>query len=102
MNSYSFWGPDQLEIIKGKENIETFSKTEHSKRKFCKKCGGHLMTEHPDSNVVDIFAVILEGFKFEPSIHVNYESKTVSVKDSLPKFKDLPEEFHGSGEILPE
>ena len=102
MNSYSFWGPDQLEIIKGKENIETFSKTEHSKRKFCKKCGGHLMTEHPDSNVVDIFAVILEGFKFKPSIHVNYESKTVSVKDGLPKFKDLPEEFHGSGEILPE
>ena len=102
MNSYSLWGPDQLEITKGKENIETFSKTEHSKRKFCKKCGGHLFTDHPDSNLVDIFAVILEGFKFKPSIHVNYESKTVSVKDGLPKFKDLPEEFHGSGEILPE
>ena len=102
MNSYSFWGPDQLEIIKGKENIETFSKTEHSKRKFCKKCGGHLMTAHPDSNLVDIFVVILEGFQFKPSIHVNYESKIVSVKDGLPKFKDLPEEFHGTGEILPE
>ena len=102
INSYSFWEPDQIEITKGIENIKTFSKTDHSKRKFCKKCGGHLMTEHPGSNVVDIFAVILEGFLFEPAIHVNYESKTVSVKDGLPKFKDLPEEFHGSGEILPE
>ena len=102
INSYSFWRPDQIKIIKGIENIKTFSKTDHSKRKFCMKCGGHLMTEHPDSNVVDIFAVILEGFLFEPSIHVNYESKTVSVYDGLPKFKDLPEEFHGSGEILPE
>ena len=60
------------------------------------------MTEHPGSNVVDIFAEILEGFLLEPVIHVNYESKTVSVKDVLPKFKDLPEEFNGSGEILPE
>ena len=60
------------------------------------------MTEHPGSNVVDIFAVILEGFLFEPAIHVYYDSKTVSVKDGLPKFKDLPKEFHGSGEILPE
>ena len=60
------------------------------------------MTEHPSSNLVDIFAVILEGFSFKPSIHVNYESKTVLVKDGLPKFKDLPKEFNGSGEILPE
>ena len=71
INSYSFWGFDQLEITKGLENIQTFCKTDHSKRKFCKKCGGHIMTEHPSSNLVDIFAVILERFSFKPSIHVN-------------------------------
>jgi hypothetical protein len=102
INFYSFWGPDQLEIIKGIEYIETLSKTDHSKRKFCKKCGGHFMTENPGSDLVDIFAAILEGFLFEPAIHVNYESKTVSVKDGLPKFIDLPEEYHGFGKILPE
>jgi len=102
INSYSFWRFDQLEITKGLENIKTFSKTDHSKRKFCKNCGGHIMTEHPSSNLVDIFAVILEDFSFKPSIHVNYESKSVSVKDGLPKFKDLPIEFNGSGEIIPE
>ena len=102
INSYSFWRFDQLEITKGLENIKTFSKTDHSKRKFCKNCGGHVMTEHPSSNLVDIFAVILEDFSFRPSIHVNYGSKSVSVKDGLPKFKDLPVEFNGSGEIIPE
>ena len=60
------------------------------------------MTEHPDSNFIDIFAPILEEFHFKPTIHVYYESKTVSIKAGLPKFKDLPEEFNGSGEILPE
>ena len=35
-------------------------------------------------------------------MHVNYESKIVSVKDGLPKFKDMPEDFGGTGTILPE
>jgi len=26
INSYSFWGPDQIEITKGIENIKTFSR----------------------------------------------------------------------------
>ena len=30
------------------------------------------------------------------------DSKTVSVKDGLPKFKDMPEEFGGSGATMPE
>ncbi len=60
------------------------------------------MTEHPDSNFVDIFAPIFEDFQFKPTIHVYYKSKTVSVKDGLPKFKDLPEEFNGSGGTIPE
>ena len=38
------------------------------------------MTEHPDSNFIDIFAPILEDFQFKPTIHVHYESKTVSVR----------------------
>ena len=102
INSYSLWKPSQVKITKGNENIQTFYKTEHSKRKFCKKCGGHLLNDHPDSDLVDVFAVILENLDFKPEIHVNYDSRSVSVADSLPKFKDLPKEFNGSGEIIPE
>ena len=102
INSFSLWKPSQVKFTKGEENIETYFKTEHSRRKFCKKCGGHLVNDHPDSNLVDVFAVILKNFIFSPAIHVNYESKTVSVKDGLPKFKDFPKEFNGTGETLPE
>ena len=102
INSASLWNPDQLEITKGQECIETYNKTEDSYRKFCKKCGGHLMTEHPGMNLIDIFAVLLKGFSFKPAIHINYESKMVSVKDGLPKFKDMPEDFGGSGSLLPD
>ena len=39
---------------------------------------------------------------FQEALHINYESKTVSVKDGLPKFKDMPEELGGSGATMPE
>ena len=60
------------------------------------------MTEHPGFKLIDIFAVILKGFSYKPTMHIHYESKTVSVKDGLPKFKDMPEDLGGSGTILPE
>ena len=102
INSASLWNPDLLEVTKGQEYIETYNKTEHSYRKFCKKCGGHLMNDHPGLKLIDVFAVILNGFSYKPTIHINYESKTVSVKDGLPKFRDMPEEFGGSGSTMPE
>ena len=102
INSASLWDPNLLEITKGRDYIDTYNKTEVSYRKFCKKCGGHLMTDHPGFKLIDIYAVILEDFSYKPTMHINYESKTVSVKDGLPKFKDMPEDLGGSGTILPE
>jgi hypothetical protein len=39
---------------------------------------------------------------FKPALHVHYGEKVLSVKDGLPKMKDLPKEFGGSGQALPE
>ena len=60
------------------------------------------MTEHPGLKLIDIFAVILNGFSYKPTIHIHYESKTVPVKDGLLKFKYLPLELGGSGATMPE
>ena len=38
----------------------------------------------------------------QPTLHANYASKMVSVKDGLPKYVDLPAELGGSGEMLPD
>ncbi len=102
INSFSLWAPDSVRITKGEDNIGTFNKTENSFRKFCKTCGGHVMSDHPGMKLVDVYANVVPGFTHEPTLHVFYASKTVSVKDGLPKFKDMPTEFGGSGETLPE
>jgi len=52
--------------------------------------------------LVDVPAVIIEGFTFNPAFHVHYQETVHPMKDGLPKFKDLPAEAGGSGEELPE
>jgi hypothetical protein len=60
------------------------------------------MTDHPAGDFIDVFAAILPTLKFEPAVHVNYESTVLRMKDGLPKLKDFPAEMGGSGETLPE
>ena len=43
--------------------IKTFNKTEGSYRKFCNRCGGHIMTDHPGMKLVDVYAPLLQGFR---------------------------------------
>ena len=93
----TLWPQKSVKVVKGEEYICTFNKTEHTYRKFCRKCGGHLMADHPEMKLVDVYAAILKDFTFEPTLHVHYETKTVSVKDGLPKFMGPPD-----GEMLPD
>ncbi|MSR15087.1 MAG: GFA family protein [Gammaproteobacteria bacterium] len=102
INAFSLWPPAQVKVTQGVEHIDTYHKTENSYRKWCKKCGGHLMSEHPGMGLIDVYAAILPTLAFEPGLHVFYGEATVRVKDGLPKFKDLPEDFGGSGETLQE
>jgi hypothetical protein len=89
-------------VTRGEAEIGVFHKTEQSHRQFCRTCGGHVMTAHPPWNLVDVYAAIIPNLRFEPKLHVNYGEKVVSVRDGLPKFRDLPQEFGGSGEPVPE
>lgn len=102
INAFSLWAPDHVRITKGEASVGTFNKTENSYRKFCKVCGGHLMTDHPGMKLVDVCASVMQGFAHVPTLHVHYGEKMVSVKDGLPKFKDLPADFGGSGDVLTE
>jgi predicted GNAT family acetyltransferase len=100
INAFSLWPSTSVRITKGEAEIATFHKTENSYRKYCKVCGGHLMTDHPRMRLIDVYANLLQGFTHEPTLHANYGSKTVSVTDGLLKFRDLPAELGGSGETL--
>ena len=102
VNAFTLWQPGSLKVTQGADNIDTFNKTPRSFRKWCKTCGGHLFTEHPEMGVTDVYAAMIPRFKFAPALHVNYQETVLHVKDGLPKMKDLPKEFGGSGETLPD
>ncbi len=102
VNAFSLWKPENVKVTSGADNIATFKKTELSHRQYCKKCGGHLMTNHPPLGMVDVFAATIPTLKFAPAVHVNYSETVLPMKDGLPKLKDFPKEFGGSGEAVPE
>src|SRR4029077_2421229 len=47
LNAFTLWKPEAVWVAAGSENIGIFKKTAVSQRKYCKMCGGHLMTNHP-------------------------------------------------------
>ncbi len=102
VNAFTLWKPGAVQITKGSRYIGKYRKTDNSDRQYCTKCGGHVMTVHPTLGLVDVYAAMLPGLKFEPGIHVNYAETVLPMKDGLPKMKDFPAEFGGSGEVLPE
>jgi len=102
VNAFSLWPPAQVKITKGADKVGTFNATEVSYRKFCTKCGGHLMTDHPPLGVIDVFTATIPTLDFQPGLHVNYQETVLPMKDGLPKFKDFPEAFGGSNETIPE
>src|SRR4029078_217915 len=89
-------------LTAGAEHIATFEKTPLSERKYCSKCGGHLMANHPPLGLVDVFAATLPTLKFAPGVHVNYAETVLPMRDGLPKLKDFPAELGGSGEAVAE
>jgi hypothetical protein len=91
-----------VKVTKGSDQIATFSKTPMSERQYCKACGGHIMANHPLVGVVEVFYATIPTLDFKPGVHLNYQESVLPIKDGLPKLKDFPKEFGGSGEVLAE
>jgi hypothetical protein len=102
VNAFTLWQPSALRVSKGADNIGTYNKTPTSSRQWCRTCGGHVYTEHPAWNLIDVYAAAIPDFPFRPGVHVNYQETVLPIKDGLPKQKDLPKEMGGSGVLLPE
>lgn len=102
VNAFTLWKPETVRVTEGGEHIATYVKSPNSERKYCVKCGGHLMTNHPGFGVIDIFAATLPTLAFKPALHINYENTVLPLRDGLPKFKDFPGAFGGSDQQVPE
>jgi hypothetical protein len=102
VNAFTLWKPEKVKVTKGGEFVGHFNKTEDSDRQFCTRCGGHLMTDHPKLGLTDVYAAVLPSVAFKAGVHVNYQETHLRMQDGLPKLKDFPAEFGGSGMVLHE
>ena len=102
VNAFTLWAPDAVKVTAGADRLATFHKTDRSHRKYCSYCGGHVMTDHPGAGFVDVYAATLPDLEYKPAIHVFYAETVLPMKDGLPKFKDMPADAGGSGEMVAE
>src|SRR5262245_54627083 len=100
VNAFTLWKPETVRITTGAEHVATSQKTPFSRRRYCAKCGGHLMNEHPTIGLIDVFASTLPTLSFRPGVHINYEDTVLPMHDGLPKLKDFPAEFGGTGQLI--
>ncbi|WP_443750238.1 GFA family protein [Asticcacaulis solisilvae] len=102
VNAFSLWKPENVRVTKGEDKVGTYNKTAMSFRQFCTDCGGHLMSGHPPLGLTDVYAATIPGLDFQPMLHVNYQETVLPMKDGLPKMRDFPADFGGSGELMAE
>src|SRR3954468_23006049 len=72
VNAFTLWPPTSVVIMRGSDQLGSYSKTPNSIRKWCKACGGHVLTEHPGLGLTDVYAAVIPGFPFVPMLHVHY------------------------------
>lgn len=102
VNAFTLWNPEAVKITKGADQIASYAKTPANERQWCKQCGGHLFTNHPAWNLIDVYSAVIPDFKFQPGVHVHYQETRLPIHDGLPKMKDIPKEMGGSDMTLPE
>ena len=92
--------PADKVTIEGEVDSFKLKEDSISLRKTCKTCKGPVVNDHAEAmKMMDIPGGVL-NVPFTPAMHLHYAEKILSFKDGLPKFKDLPEAFHGSNEML--
>jgi hypothetical protein len=102
LTAFTLWKDENVTVIRGAELLGRFAKTEFSHRRFCMRCGGHVMTDHPGLGFTDVFAAAIPTVPFSPTVHLNYAEAVLPIRDGLPKLKDFPVQAGGSGEAVPE
>lgn len=100
--AFTLWPEGKVRVSQGEALIGRFNKTGMTERRFCTRCGGHVMSGHPGLGLTDVAAAILPDIAFKPSVHLNYAEAVLAIEDGLVKLKDFPAAAGGSGEQIAE
>lgn len=102
VTAFTLWKQENVRVTRGAELLARFAKTAMSHRRFCTRCGGHVMVDHPALGFTDVHAATIPTVPFKPTVHLNYAEVVLPMKDGLPKLKDFPAAVGGSGETIPD
>src|SRR5258708_37533758 len=72
VNAFTLWPPEAVRVTKGIDNVGSYRKSDNSGRKWCKICGGHLITEPPQWELIDGYAATISRGSLKPGGHVDY------------------------------
>ena len=100
--AFMLWPAGQVEVVKGAQLVGRYNKVGATERRFCTRCGGHLMNHHPALGATDVRAGAMPDLPFRPTVHLNYSEAVMRMKDGLAKLKAFPAHAGGSGELVPE
>jgi hypothetical protein len=89
-----------VKVTKGSELLSHFQSSEISDRRYCTKCGAHVMIDHPKLGLVDVRGAVPSTVTFKPTVHINYSETILRIKDGLPKLEDFPAAIGGSGKTM--
>jgi hypothetical protein len=68
--AFALFKAEQVHVTRGEELLGGINKTGMSQRRFCTRCGGHLVTAHPTPGFTDVYAAKLPRLAFRPSVHL--------------------------------
>ncbi|HEV8185154.1 MAG TPA: GFA family protein [Chthoniobacterales bacterium] len=102
VGAFTLWKAGNVKVTKGEEFLGRFKSSDFSERRYCTKCGGRVMVEHPGISMADLSPATIPTLAFKPAVHLNYEETVLPMKDGLLKLRNFPAEVGGSGETMPE
>src|SRR5437667_156686 len=56
VSAFTLWKPENVKITKGQQFLGKFKSSAMSDRRYCTKCGGHVMIDHPTLGLADVRA----------------------------------------------
>lgn len=101
VTAFGLWPKDQVRVVAGEDNLVGYSRSGKAVRRHCAACGGAVMTDTVEIDMIDVYPLILEDFAFAPAFHIHYSERVIEMPDGVPKFLDLPADAGGSGEMAP-
>src|SRR5438093_6843255 len=54
VSAFTLWKKENVSVTKGAEFLGKFKSSEISDRRYCTKCGGHIVVDHPTLGLIDV------------------------------------------------